>query len=241
MLRWLTFALVASLWAVAPATAQEKVPVQFAQGSSSVTINGKIRGDLFRDYQVAATAGQQMTVSFKPSNASAYFNILPPGSEGEAVFIGSSDGNRFSGPVPGSGLTTIRVYLIRAAARRNESSTYTLSVDVTGDAPAAPVASADALVDGTRYNATAAIPCQFGMGTPQTTCEAGVKRVGGGHATVEIRVPDGTMRQIFFKAGKAESSDAATPIRVERRADVQLIRIGQQEWYEIPDAFVVGG
>jgi hypothetical protein len=87
------------------------------------------------DYLVRASAGQTLTVSFKPSNPMAYFNVLPPGSD-EALFVGSSaaDGSLFMTQLPLDGVYTIRVYLMRAAARRNETARYTLAVSVTGTA-----------------------------------------------------------------------------------------------------------
>ena len=107
--------------------------VQFKKGESGTTIKGSIKGDQTVDYKLRANADQTMVVKFKPSNASAYFNVLPPGSE-EAIFIGSTLGNDFSGQLAASGEYTIRVYLMRNAARRNESAKYTLDIGVSGDA-----------------------------------------------------------------------------------------------------------
>ena len=106
--------------------------VQFDAGTSATSISGQIHGDGDVDYLVRARAGQILTVSFKPSNPMAYFNLLPPGSE-EALFVGSSavDGSRFTTQLPRDGVYTIRVYLIRAAARRNETARYTLGVSLT--------------------------------------------------------------------------------------------------------------
>ena len=121
--------------------------VQFKKGESGTTIKGSIKGDQTVDYKLRANAGQTMVVKFKPSNASAYFNVLPPGSD-EAIFIGSTSGNDFSGNLVASGEYTIRVYLMRNAARRNESAKYTLDIGVSGDAKksgaAAPAAATTA-------------------------------------------------------------------------------------------------
>jgi hypothetical protein len=118
-----------------PASAQNirHENLQFKKGESGATIKGSIKGDQTVDYKLRANAGQKMVVKFKPTNASAYFNVLPPGSE-EAIFIGSTSGNDFSGNLAASGEYTIRVYLMRNAARRNESAKYTLDVGVSGDA-----------------------------------------------------------------------------------------------------------
>jgi hypothetical protein len=119
-----------------------KEEVRFDAGTSGTSITGQIRGDEGVDYLVRARAGQHLTVSFKPSNPMAYFNVLPPGSD-KALFVGSSaaDGSLFMTQLPRDGVYTIRVYLMRAAARRNETARYTMGVSVIAAAsqPAAAV------------------------------------------------------------------------------------------------------
>ena len=66
-------------------------------------------------------------------------------------------------------------------------------------------------------------------------------RMSGGEATVELQTPDGGQRHIYFKNGRPTSSDANAPMNSTRQGDVNIIRIGAVEVYEIPDAFVVGG
>jgi hypothetical protein len=107
-----------------------EVPVQFPKGETGVSLKGKLKGDETVDYKVRAAAGQSMAIVFKPGNPSAYFNVLPPGSD-SAIFIGSTSGNRFEGALPADGTYTIRVYLMRSAARRNESTSYALDVGVS--------------------------------------------------------------------------------------------------------------
>lgn len=111
--------------------------IKFEEGASSAIVTGKIKGDQIVDYQLRASAKQTMSITFKPSNPSAYFNVLPPGSQ-VAIFIGSTSGNRFEARLPADGLYTIRVYLMRNAARRNETANYTLGVSIAStDKPAA--------------------------------------------------------------------------------------------------------
>ena len=238
-------AIAAALLALAaPVAAQIKtVPVTFAKGASSATIKGSIKGDATIDYTVNAKAGQTLSVTFKPTNTAAYFNVLPPGTE-EAIFIGSTSGNSFKGTLPASGNTTIRVYLMRSAARRGETANYTLTVGVTsaGKAAAASApAGGDAKVAGTNYNATAQVPCAKAAAAPMAPCQAGVLRFPGGEATVQVKLPGGGMRSIYFKNGKPDSTDAG-PVAMSstRSGDLMTIRIGSER-YEIPDAFVNGG
>lgn len=140
---------VLPLTGVQAAGGLRKQEVRFDAGTSATSIAGQIRGDEGVDYLVRARAGQTLTVSFKPSNPMAYFNVLAPESD-EALFVGSSaaDGSLFMTQLPRDGVYTLRVYLMRAAARRNETARYTLGVSVTGTAqppagaPSQPVAAA---------------------------------------------------------------------------------------------------
>eukprot|EP01036_Dinobryon_divergens_P010546 gene10546-14124_t len=54
--------------------------VHFKAGASSAKISSSIKGDNAVNYTLGAGAGQVMSISFSPSNASCYFNVLPPGS-----------------------------------------------------------------------------------------------------------------------------------------------------------------
>ena len=127
--------------------------IQFKKGKTSTIITGKIKGDQSVDYQVRASAGQSMVAIFKPSNLSAYFNVLPPGSD-EAIFVGSTSGNRFKAELPADGVYTIRVYLMRNAARRNETANYTLEVGIAGGDKKAAAVSKASPVTGTSFDRT---------------------------------------------------------------------------------------
>lgn len=123
-------ALAAAL--AVPAIAQiVSSDVVFPRGSTSTTINASIKGSQTRDYVIRASAGQLLTVRMTGSS-NAYFNVLPPGSTGEAIHIGSAAGNTFSGTLSASGAYRVRVYQMRASARRGETATYRLSLSVTG-------------------------------------------------------------------------------------------------------------
>ncbi|MDQ1303097.1 MAG: hypothetical protein QG595_1080 [Pseudomonadota bacterium] len=110
----------------------ESRPIEFANGASSATISASLKGEQTIDYKLRARAGQRMSVKLKSSNAANYFNVLPPGSQDVAIFVGSSDGNEWSGSLETDGEYTVRVYLMRSAARRNETASYTLTVGIAG-------------------------------------------------------------------------------------------------------------
>lgn len=222
-----------------PLAAQQKTPVNFARGTSSVQLAGTIKGYEFRDYVVRAAAGQQMQVALNTRSPSAYFNLLPPGSTDVASFIGSTEGNRFSGTLDRGGPWTVRVYQMRNVARRGAIANYRLTISVTGRAGGQPVG--DALVPGTNFNATSMIRCVSEPNRPMSSCKAGVRRTGNGGGTVHITTPDGGMRVITFRNGRAVASDSSAGLAVERRGDMSIVRIGTVEVYEIPDAVIFGG
>ena len=128
-----TFASFAMALALtSPAAAQDHSRterVQFARGASSATLQGSLHGYDTVDYVLGARAGQTLSVRLQPTNASAYFNITKQGAD-EALFVGSTSGNSFTGRLPSSGDYVVRVYLMRNAARRDEHANYSLSIGV---------------------------------------------------------------------------------------------------------------
>jgi hypothetical protein len=102
--------------------------VQFHKGASSATVEGSIKGYEGVDYVLGAKAGQSMNVSMATDNGANYFNIIAPGKQDEAMFIGSTSGNQFEGTLPASGDYEVRVYLMRSAARRDEVANYRLEM-----------------------------------------------------------------------------------------------------------------
>ncbi len=58
------------------------------------------------------------------------FNIIAPGKENEALFVGSSAGNQFEGRLPASGDYKVCVYLMRSAARRDEIANDRLEMSI---------------------------------------------------------------------------------------------------------------
>jgi hypothetical protein len=219
---------------------QEKV--QFAKGASSAVIKGQLKGDATVDYLVRAAAGQTLSVKLQKTNAQNYFNVMPPGSTGSAMFVGDS-GENYSGVLPADGDYIVRVYLMRPAARRGESSNYTLTVGASGKALAPIAASKDAVIPGTSYHASAKIKCVPAFETTPRECDAFVIRRGfDGTATVDIP-GSAEKRSILFVKGKptASNAQAMDALTSERKGDVTIVKLGTSERYEIPDALVAGG
>lgn len=122
--------------AAAPAETAEVIEgienrrVSFAAGASSATVEDSITGYETIDYLLNVRAGQAMNVSMATQNSSAYFNILEPGETDVAVFVGSTSGDQFEGVAGKSGDYRIRVYMMRSAARRDETADYRLEMIV---------------------------------------------------------------------------------------------------------------
>jgi len=117
---------------IAPALAADAIkPVKIPPGKTFAVARGVIRGDAGVDYRIAAAQGQTLHLLFKPSNRSCYFNVYAPGAV-EAAHIGSTSGNEFGQNPTVAGVWRAQVYLMRNAARRNETCRYSLSVELTG-------------------------------------------------------------------------------------------------------------
>ncbi len=216
--------------------------VQFAKGASSAVIKGQLKGDSTVDYVVRAAAGQTLSVKLQKTNAQNYFNVMPPGSTGDAMFVGDS-GENYTGVLPADGDYIVRVYLMRPAARRGESSNYTVTIGASGKALAPIAASKDALVPGTPYHASAKVKCVPAFETTPRECDAFVIRRGfDGTATIDIP-GSAVKRSILFVKGKpvASNAQAIDTLTSERKGDVTIVKLGASERYEIPDALVTGG
>jgi hypothetical protein len=105
----------------------------------------------------------------------------------------------------------------------------------------------DAVVEGTPYHATARIRCEGYLGAASGWCDAGVVRSSETGPYVEVSLPDGRKRTIFFNAdgsflsfSTAEADGtAALPIESHRNGDITIATLGAEK-YEIPDVFVLG-
>jgi hypothetical protein len=215
----------------------ETKQVTFKPGKTVTMIKGALKGRQTIDYSVHAQAGQTMRVSFKAGNRSAYFNVLPPGSTGEAIFIGSTSGDEWSGKLTADGDYKIRTYLMRNAARRNEATHFTLTIGLSSDLGTAP--ASDAKVKGTPYHATGSVPCSAGTeaaGAKQ--CEFGVIRGKAGNAEVHVTYPPTNKRLLTFMGDKVTTDGK---LKATKTGDVWSIEVNDAERYQIPDAVVSGG
>ncbi len=231
-------ATLATAWTVLAAQDTRQERVTFKPGASSATLRGSIKGYQMVDYVLGARAGQTMNVTLETDHGANYFNVLPPGTD---AAIGANLGDTWTGTLPADGDYTIRVYLMRSAARRNETATYTLSVGITG--------SVDAKVAGTPYHATGTVPCSVGPDPRGSArCSFGVIRGAAGRAEVHLASPgfdvklhkDG-LRVLTFADGTVTSSDPKEKVTVGKKGDTWSVAVNDFDYYEIPDAVIVGG
>jgi hypothetical protein len=235
-----SFALATSC-AAAEAGERTVAPIRLEKGAGPTVVAGSIQGYRYVDYQLRAYAGQSMTVSMKGSNAASYFNLLPPDTSDAAMYVGSSGGNRFEGLLPDDGVYTLRVYLMRSAARRQETSRYTLSVGITGERLPAVSAKIDAVLPGTRYHAATTVRCEPAY-TQTRECEAFVVRRGfDGTATVELRWDGNRRRRILFVKGEPKAADVPPPMTFVRDERGWKVRFDGDENFEVPEPLVFGG
>ena len=217
-------------------------PVQFKKGTSSATIAGSIKGGQTIDYTLRARAGQTMSVMLATKHGANYFNVLPPGSNDEALFVGSSGGNEWTGVLPADGEYKVRVYLMRSAARRNEAANYTLKVGIAGTSRPTEFGKApasDAKVKGTGYHATGPLPCRMGNDKP-IQCEFGVIRGEPGNAEVHITPPGGLTRVLTFMGANVTTNPGEKVEAVKQGYDWS-VKVNDYEHYTIPDAVIWGG
>jgi hypothetical protein len=101
--------------------------IRFARGHSSTTISGRIAGFDTKDYVIGASAGQEMTVRLKSSNAGAYFVVYSINRQATDM----NETTEWSKRLSESGDYLIRVFMMRSAARRKGAvASYTLSVAI---------------------------------------------------------------------------------------------------------------
>lgn len=113
---------------IADTNAQTKQSIVFAKSTSSATVKGTIRGYKYIDYTIAARAGQRLEIDLSAVKTVPVFTVFLPNGDN---LEDAAQRNEFSGLLPENGTYVIRVGLMRAAARRkNSSAAFTLKVSI---------------------------------------------------------------------------------------------------------------
>ncbi|MCI5110964.1 MAG: hypothetical protein MRY75_10470 [Marivita sp.] len=115
-------------------SAQTKSEVKFAPGNFGAMVSGTIIGDEYIDYLLGANAGQKMfvdlTVTDSNGNGTVYFNILPPGSDGVAIYNSSMNGNSTTVDLPSKGTYAIRVYHMGSDEDTGKTSGFNIDLSI---------------------------------------------------------------------------------------------------------------
>jgi hypothetical protein len=216
--------------------------VQFIPGTNSATIKETISGYQTVNYKLNAKAGQSMAVVLNTDNASNYFNIFAAGkAPGDAaMFIGSTQGERYAGTLPADGEYTVQVFLMRNAARRNEKANYTLEIEIKRTETTSS-SNAGNVAWPANTDASGDLSCSAGEPSFKQSCAFRVKRNKFG-ATIWTIKPgtNDTLRVLYFE-NKAFSSDDDAELSWKRQADNWWVGAGKKEFYLIPDAVIFGG
>jgi hypothetical protein len=98
-------------------------------------LNGTLVGDEYVDYRLGAKGGQLMIASIEVDGTNGdgtiYFNILPPGSTGEAIWNGSMESDGIAEiTLPKDGTYTLRTYLMGNDADAGKTVGYKLHVAI---------------------------------------------------------------------------------------------------------------
>jgi len=133
MLKQALAALFIAVVAV-PASAQRTAEVEFQPGNFGTMVNGTVTGDEYFDYVLGAKGGQELFAELQVSETNgsgvAYFNILPPGSDGVAIYNGSIEGTTARITLPEDGNYTIRVYLMGNDRDTGKTVGYNLDLSI---------------------------------------------------------------------------------------------------------------
>lgn len=236
-----TLALAAYLAAV-PTLAETDIRserVRFDANTSGSKISAKITGREALDYLLGARAGQTLSVTMQTNNGANYFNLIPPDAKDEAVFVGSTEGNSYEGKLDLDGDWKIRVYLMRSAARRDETAAYTLDVGITGKPD--PAAAREANDFGPReWDARGNLGCTRGGQPMQTAaCPFKVIRYAEG-ATIFVLAPGTETKRILYFTNGKWSTDSSEPVQSIKRSDLWSLVVSDDA-YEVPNAALFGG
>jgi len=121
-------ATVAAMAFAVPAHAKgedSSTQITLPAAGKPASYKGSIRGRAAAEYVFQAAAGQKVRIDLKTDNRSTFFNLLQDGKP-EALFVGSANGDSYSGALPAAGLYRVKIYLMRNAARQNITSKYDL-------------------------------------------------------------------------------------------------------------------
>lgn len=99
----------------------KRINVKFRPGTSSATFQNTVTGYGSADFYVRASGGQEMSAKLTSANKGLYFLIIRDPATPEAIADDARDATSWSGELPEDGTYIVRVFLVRAEARRNKA------------------------------------------------------------------------------------------------------------------------
>lgn len=109
-------------------SAQVKERVRFQRGATSSAVSGTVRGYAYHDYLFRASAGQTIHVTLNSTGSPSVFSIFKPNRDN---LDEASESNDYQGELPVTGEYSVRVLMMRSAARRKGSqSNYKLKISI---------------------------------------------------------------------------------------------------------------
>ncbi len=128
---------MAAVLPLAEVRAQQSEAVRFRPGDYGTMLSGSLQGRSYVDYRLSAQAGQELFAELSVDRAqtnghgTVYFNVLPPGSSGEAIVVGSMQPeNWIRINLPSSGEYTIRLYLMGNDRDTDKTVAYRLDLSI---------------------------------------------------------------------------------------------------------------
>ena len=104
--------------------------VVFQKGKSGADLKGRIYGYDYKDYVIRAKKNQLMTLHFSSSNMYAFFRIFSINGRPDKELTPIEE-REFSGRLPESGDYVVRLFMMRAGARKKGAmADYTLKVSI---------------------------------------------------------------------------------------------------------------
>ena len=122
----LAFLAVLAAGVITRAEDAPKKPQRIEASAGEVTQKGEIKGEESLEYVISAQVGQSLSIVLEASNRSAHFDVVGPGSE-TPFYVGAVSGDRFQQNVRENGDHLVRVYIVRRAARKGESASYSIA------------------------------------------------------------------------------------------------------------------
>jgi len=105
--------------------------ISFSKGATSTTVTGSVAGYDTKSYLFGARAGQTLQLHLNSKNRFLYF-VLLDASDQKDIHGGDTPETltEWSGSLPKNGDYEVKVFLMRAEARRNGKAEYSLDLRI---------------------------------------------------------------------------------------------------------------